>query len=325
VEKVLNQQEIDGMVRAARGQKIEQTSLRGITVKPCTFRDSGQLSPGQVQAANGLHESFARSLAQSLSAYLRVMAEATLVSVEQLVYGEFLERVPAITYMASFTVPELEASAAMQIDHSLVFPFVDILLGGPGRSESMSREVSEIEEQIVEGIAKIVCRELAIAWMAFGTGLQFDKRQSPAQMQRFLPPTEKTLCLTFEIKAGDSRGVLNLLFPRSISNTLLRKLWTEGTGDKSKRSHSSARRLREKMKNCPFSVTLGLDGITLPAKTVIGLMPGQICNLGVPVHTSASLLIGGRSLFEAKPVRLDKQRAAQIGMRIASIPEETTY
>ena len=325
MEKVLNQQKIDDMVRAARGQKSEQAAVRGVTVKPCTFRDSGQLSPGQIQAANGLHESFARSLAQSLSAYLRVMVEATLASVEQLVYGEFLERVPAITYMGSFNVPELEASAAMQIDHSLVFPFVDILLGGPGRSESMSREVSEIEEQIVEGIARIVCRELAIAWMAFGKGLEFDKRQSPAQMQRFLPPTEKTLCLSFEIKASDARGMLNLLFPRSISNTLLRKLWPEGSEDKSKNSHSSARRLREKMRNCSFQVTLGLGDVVLPAKTLLGLTPGQVCNLGVPVRTPASLLIDRRSIFAASPVRLGKQRAAQIGVQITSLPEETNY
>jgi flagellar motor switch protein FliM len=321
MEKVLNQEEIDAMVRAARGQKSEQRQARHLNIKPCTFRHSGQLSPEQVRATNGLHEPFARSLAQSLGAYLRVMFETTLVSVEQLAYGEFLERVPPVTYMVSFLVPELGASAALQIDHSLIYPLIDILLGGTGRCEVMPREVSEIEEQIAEGIAKIVCRELAIAWTPFGAGLELEKRQSPAQMQRFLPPTEKTLCLSFEIKAADARGMLNLIFPRSISNTLLRKLWPEWSTGKSRSNDRSVRKLTEKMLDCPFPVTLGITGIRLPAQTVIELAPGQICNLGIPVRMGASLLIAGRKVLQAKPARVGKQRAAQICKPLTS-PEE---
>jgi flagellar motor switch protein FliM len=313
MEKVLNQEEIDAMVRAARGQGGEQSPGRRVTIKPCTFRHSGQLSVEQVRATNGLHEPFARSLAQSLGAYLRVMFETTLVSVEQLAYGEFLERVPAVTYIVSFTVPELEASAAMQIDHSLVYPLIDILLGGTGHCEPLPREVSEIEEEIVEGIARIVCRELAIAWAPFGNGLELEKRQSPAQMQRLLPPTEKTLCLSFEIKAAEARGMLNLIFPRSISNTLLRRLSPEWSAGKSKNNNDrSAKRLTERMLNCSFPVTLGITDIKLPAQTVIKLKSGHVCNLGIPVHLGASLLVGDRKVFDAKPVRMDKQRAAQI-------------
>ncbi len=322
MEKVLNQDEIDQMVRAARGRKNDQpTNGRRVTIKPCTFRHSGQLSADNVRATNGLHEPFARSLAQSLGAYLRVAFEANLVSVEQLAYGDFLERVPSITYMISFTVPELGASAAMQIDHSLIYPLIDILLGGTGHCEAMSREVSEIEEQVAEGIARIVCRELAIAWAPFGAGLDLAKRQSPAQMQRFLPPTEKTLCLTFDMKAGEARGMLNLIFPRAISNTLLRKLWPAWTSGQLENDDRSARRLTLKMLDCSFPVELGLTGIKLPAQSVIALTPGQVCNLGIPVRQGAAILASGRKLLDAKPARIGKQRAAQI-CRPPRQPEE---
>jgi len=73
--------------------------------------------------------------------------------------------------------------------------------------------------------------------------------------------------------------------------------------------------------DCSFPVTLGITGITLPAQKIISLAPGQVCNLGIPVRTGAALLVGDRKVFEARPVRIGKQRAAQIH-RQPTIEEE---
>jgi flagellar motor switch protein FliM len=319
MERVLNQEEIDAMVRAARGLDKPQDEQR--TIKPCSFRQSGQLAGEQVRAVNGLHEAFARSLTQSLGAYLRVVFEATLVSVEQLAYGEFLERVPEVTYMMSLHVPQMGATAAMQIDHSLVFPLVDILLGGTGQCEVMTREISEIEENIMEGVAKIICHELATAWTAFGTALELAERQPPAQMQRFLAPTEKTLCLSFEIKLAEARGMLNLVFPMSISNTMLRKLSADWSYGKSGAPSHFAKRLAAKMMGCAFPLELGIDAIKLPIHKLMNLASGEVCNLGISVRVPAAVTIAGRPTFAANPVRQERQRAAQILAPIA-ITEE---
>ena len=105
MEKVLSQEEIDAMVRAARGQHEASPQAEQRSVKPCSFRQSGQLTGEQVRALTILHEGFARNLTQSLGAYLRVVFEATLARVEQVAYAEFLQRVPEVTYMMSFQGP----------------------------------------------------------------------------------------------------------------------------------------------------------------------------------------------------------------------------
>ncbi len=322
MERVLTQEEIDAMVRVASGRQDESRKPETRSIKPCTFRQSGQLTGEQVAAVNGLHESFARSLTQSLGAYLRVTFEVNLVSVEQLAYNEFLERIPEVTYMVCFHVEQMSAAAAMQIDHALVFPLVDILLGGIGQCEVLTREVSEIEEQIMEGVARIVCRELEAAWTPLGTKLALDARQTPAQMQRFLAPTEKTLCLSFEVKLAEVTGMLNLIFPVSISNTLLRKLSADWSYGRSRSADRRSGRMTVKMLDCPFTMVLGLPAIKLPINTVAGLVPQTVCNLGIPVRKPASLIIAGRETFEGNPVRQGRLRAAQIGQRLAFIAEE---
>ena len=303
------------MVRAAVGRQ-DGGSPETRTIKPCTFRQSGQLTGEQVGAVNSLHEGFARSLTQSLGAYLRVGFDVNLVSVEQLSYSEFLERIPEVTYMMCFQVEPMAAEGAMQIDHSLVFPLVDILLGGTGTCEVLTREVTEIEEQIMEGVAKIVCRELETSWATLGTKLHLDRRQPPPQMQTFLSPTEKTLCLSFEVKLAEATGMLNLIFPVSISNTLLRKLSLERSNGRPRPSDRAGGQMTLKMLDCRFPIELGITSIQLPIETLIGLAPQGLYNLGIPVRKPASLMVAGRETFEATPVRHGRNRAAHLGQQI---------
>ena len=106
------------------------------------------------------------------------MFEANLVSVEQLSYGEFLQRVPEITYLAAVNVRPLEAVAALELDLALAFPIIDLLLGGRGKTDSEVREITEIEEQILESVVRIICREFQSAWQPLlEVEFIFDQRQ----------------------------------------------------------------------------------------------------------------------------------------------------
>lgn len=312
---------VNAMVHAA---SLGQGGLPGKemrSVKPCTFRQSGQLSGEEVAAVSALHEGFARSLTQSLGAYLRVGLEITLTSVEQLAYSEFLKRIPEITYVMCFRLENMSAPAAVQIDHSLVFPLIDILLGGTGLCEIVAREVSEIEEQIMEGVVKIICRELEAAWTLLGAKLHLDGRQPHAQTQRLLPPAEKTLCLGFKFKLAETNGMLNLVFPASISNPLLRKLSSDSSFSKARRADHTHEQMTRKMLDCSFPIALGITGIKLPFNVLAGLKPQSICNLGISVRKPASLVVYDRDAFDATPVRRGRLRAAQLGQSLP-FPEE---
>src|ERR1700689_1599335 len=117
MEKVLNQEEIDAMVRAARrGGDAEASLPLQARVEPWDARRAGQIGREQLQAITLLHEGFARALTNALGASLRVVFAATLVSAEHLTYREFLQRVPETTYMASCRLDPMGLNAAMQLD-----------------------------------------------------------------------------------------------------------------------------------------------------------------------------------------------------------------
>jgi hypothetical protein len=72
MEKVLDQAQIDAMVRAARGGRGAEPKSRAPSVSPWDVRQAGQIGREQMHSISTLHETFARNLAHSLGAYLRI-------------------------------------------------------------------------------------------------------------------------------------------------------------------------------------------------------------------------------------------------------------
>lgn len=313
MQNELNQEQIDAMVRAARtGGGGDAAQAKEPKVEPWDVRRAGQIRREQLQAITQLHEGFARSLTHSLGAYLRVVFAVALVSAEHLTYREFLERIPETTYLASCKMEPMGVTGGLQLDLKVAFPIIDLLLGGEGKSLAAAREITEIEEQIVESVARIVCRELAAAWQAVNLEVGFEKRIEPSEAHRLLSPDEKILSLSFEITMLEVRGGLNLAVPVSVSHALLRKISAEWGVRRPRGQTGSRARLKRRLLECSFSVELGVNELKAEVSELSQLAPGQLLSLRRSTGPPASLLVAGVEMFRATPARYGNLRAAQI-------------
>ena len=311
MEKVLNQEEIDAMVRSARSgtQAAAPASAR---VEPWDIRRAGQIGRDQLMAINSLHEGFARNLTNALGAYLRVVFAATLVSAEHLSYREFLQSLPETTYLASCRLDPMEGSAILQLDLKVAFPMIDLLLGGEGKGIAATREITEIEEQILDSVARIVCRELGVAWQALALEFAFEQRLEPGSARRLMPPEEKTLSLTFEITMPEVRGGLNFAVPATVSNALLRKIAASWSHPRGRPTDDSRQRLMRRLLDCHFPVELGATGVRAPVRDLAAMAPGDVLSFSRPAAKPASLMVAGREMFRALPARIGNVRAARV-------------
>lgn len=312
MEKVLNQEEIDAMVRAVRNGGGPGNSPVPPQVESWDLRRAGQIGREQLQAITLLHEGFARNLTHSLSAYLRAGFSVTLVSAEHLDYREFLQRVPETTYLASVRLDPIGVKAALQMDLKIAFPIIDLLLGGEGKSMAEAREITEIEEQILDSVARIVCREWGAAWQALALDVGFEHRLEAGAAQRLMSPEEKSLSLSFEVAMAEVRGGLNLAVPVSVSNALLRKIAASWTDRRLRSLPDSRRRLRQLLLDCPFQIELEATDLHLPVGALANLVPGQLLAFDRSAARPASLVIAGRAAFRALPARHGESRAARL-------------
>ena len=315
MEKILNQEEIDALFRATQKGQIPAgtgAAARRNIVK-FSLRETSQINKEQVRALSALHDSFARSVTNSLGAYLRVAFDVNLVSVEQLTLTEVLSRLPDLTYLCTIRIQSIEAVALLQMDLSIAFPIMDLVLGGSGTGIVELRDLTEIEEQILESVIVVLIRELQASWApVLEVEIQFDQRQQTSQALTLMAPTERCLAISFEIKMPDARGILNVTLPAVASNALLRKLTAQSTSYRRGTSTAHASQLRAQMLDAAFAVDLRLPSVAVSVSDLTELEVAHILPLRQPVEQPGILLVAEKEMFAAYPVACGRSRGAQI-------------
>lgn len=311
MEKLLKQDEIDALFQAARTQMPETSAAeaRG-RATPYHFSSAGQISNEQLRAISMLNDLFARNLTHNLSAWLRTHFQVNLVSAEQILFSDFLLRIPDINYVTSVRLEPLGALSVLQLDLALGPPMIDLLLGGEGQDGPL-RELTDIEEAILASVVEIICRELTSAWQPVGLSFNFERRQMQTQAARIMSVNEKTLCLSFEIRMPHRSGLLNLAFPAVVANTILRRLTTDW-GKRRRHAPETRARIAASVKRISFGASLQLPSLRLPASALKDLEPGTILRLGLSSHTLAEWSVGGQALARAQAIRYGAHRAARL-------------
>ena len=272
---------------------------------------------------SALHESLARRLGDSLGAYLRAAFEMHLVSAERLTFEEFLVGLPELTYSASFRTLPIDAPILIQVDLSLVFPIVDLVLGGSGADPTEPRDLTEIEEEIFDAVAILIARDLEVSWAPIlELNIQFAHREPFAQMQNLMLANEKVLSLNFEVRMPNARGAINIAFSALIANALLHKLSIQGSSIKRTPSRDMRRRIQQRLLASTFKAQLDLPPSRLSVREVLALKEGQVQVLPIPIQNPIDLRIAGMPMFSAYPVRHGMKKGARIENRIASKPPE---
>jgi flagellar motor switch protein FliM len=316
--KTLTQDEIDALFSAAQNTPKSKSAPKK-TFETYDLRQSRPLDSDRAQILTTLHESLARRLGNSLGAYLRVGFDMNLVSIEQLTYREFMSRIPELTYFASLHILPIDARAAFQTDLSLVFPIVDVVLGGSGADTIAPRDLTEIEEQIFESVVGLIVRDLQITWApVLQLDIQFEQRQQHAQVQGLMLPMEKILSLSFEIRLPDAHGSINLAFPAVVANALMRKLSLQWSVAGPLPSRETRRQVRQRLLGSRFETALSLPPSGVTVRELIALEPGSVLVLPKRAQDPVHLNVAGKPMFLAYPVRHARQRGARIEQRLSS-------
>jgi len=266
------------------------------------------------------NEAFARRATQALSSRLGVTCEVVSQSSDQIPCKAFLQKAGDTAYIVSIYLEPRHEVALLYIDSMLLFPIVDLLLGGKGQQAEISREVTDIEDQIAKELIKIICQEFQAAWKPFNVEVKIGTRQSSVELQRMFSPADKTLMFNFTANLPETGGGFQLLIPTASSSMFMSSVVTEAPAKKPSTQSAMNTGFAGKLLESPFTVDLTLLGGKVEANHLLNLSVGKILTLGISVRTPVVLKIGGRDTFEAVPVRSGHHRAAQLIDRIGQAP-----
>jgi flagellar motor switch protein FliM len=310
MERVLSQDEIDKVFRNLRDGEDDPAKR----AQPYDFRRPDRIAKDQLRAIHLLHENFSRSLASSLSAYLRAYVAVNLVSVEQLSFLEFSQCLPSPTCVVSLGMRPFEGHAILELNPALVFPIIEMLLGGNAKTPlKVAREITEIEQSVMDGIFRIILQDLKAAWHSV-TPMEFDimGRETEPQLLRILAPNEAVVAVSIEVRIGENTGMMNIGVPSIFIKMLRTKFDQQWVVRKSESTVEEQARMLRLIR----AASIHLDGRMAGAKLSVGdlmeLKEHDVLTFDYPVTRPLDLTINGKNKFRGHLVSVQGKRAFQI-------------
>ena len=274
------------------------------------FRRPDRIPKSQIRAIQMMHENFVRSAVSSLSAYLRTYLSMNLVSVEQLSFAQLLERLPASTCMACLGLQPYEGSALLEINPTLVFPILEILLGGTGKvAAGIEREITEIEQTLMDGLFRIIAKDLAEAWKSVTTiNFSIQSVNTEPQFLQIMAPNEAILVTNIEIHLGETVGYMNIAMPSLLIKTLRQKFDHQHSTRRTQATPEEQARVLELIKPSRAEVDARLLNQQIRAKDLLSLKTGDVLTFDMPIEAPIDLVFNGYRLFRGQIVSVGSKR-----------------
>lgn len=328
---ILSQNEIDALLSAfatgegAGGESGDLSDERIREVKVYDFNHPDRFSKDQIRTMHNLHDHFARIFSISLSAFLRTIVEVKLVSVDQISYEEFIRSIPNPTSLNIINMDPLEGKALIELSPTLSFPVVDRLMGGAGNVFKKNRELTEIEQTIIEKVLYRAFDCLHEAWanvLPLNMSLEQSETNPQLLMQLYLP-SEMVILMTFEVTMGEISGTLSYCIPyptlEPIASQLSSTSWYAASKKDLSEEHAEILYDRLRRVNIPVIAYVGSSRMSM--RDLLSLEEGDVVQLNRRTDEDFVLRIGGEYRYFAKPGIKKGHNAIQI-TRIITGPDD---
>ena len=321
---MLSQEEIDALVNQLA--EPQPGISDGRKVKPFDFRFNKRLDKfgtNQLQTLRTLHDNFTRLLNNSLSVYLRTRVEATIVSIDQISYGDFISSIGIPSILSIYSMDPLPGSGMVQVDLNLVFSIIDRLLGGPGWYPQKLRDLTDIERTLMQRFMARMLNSYRESWNYLLTlSLKIEALDSnPQFIPRIIPLDQIVAFISCELKVGDMSGVMNFCLPYLVLQQIGPQLsdfqWSPSVVAGRGMTEEDIALLARNVERAPVDVKVELGRTVVSLRDLIALQPGDLLLFDKPVDEPLAATVNEREKFKVFPgVNRDK-----LAVRVSTIVE----
>jgi flagellar motor switch protein FliM len=277
------------------------------------FRRPDRVPKTLLRSLQLLHDKFCANVSTSLSAYLRSIVEVTLLSVEQTTYAEFLLSLSDPTFFSAIGIRPLNGLAALEMNLELIYPLIDRLLGGTGNLPKLTRNITEIERNIIQGVIKLITVNLTDTWRPVThIDFNFHSSETRPQLLHIASPNEVVILVIFEVKLGETRGNMHLCIPfaalEPISNKFEQEINIRPRGNQK----ADFDRIFHSMYITPVPISAELTGSVITVRDLLTFQEGDIIKLEQKVTDKISILLAGKDKFQGEAVRVQNRKGIRV-------------
>ncbi len=273
-------------------------------VQPYDFRNPMLLAPAALRKLRLQQEEFVAALAGRLSLFLRLEFALKLTALQTVAYGKVAQSWSNPSHLTLFKIEPLRGVSILEIPPRLGLSMVDRLMGGPGQPPESAREMSEIENALLDQAVQLILGE----WCAHWSKVKELKPvllgcETNGKFIQTAPPETIMLVIDMEARIGNCTEQIQIGFPYASLEILIRQL-TKGAELAIDVPAQTSAKAPAKWNACFDDVCVPLvaewQGLELAARDILALKVGDVLQINrqcvdqVKVRLADHLKFNGR-------------------------------
>ena len=280
------------------------------------FKKALRLSMEQVRVLTRIHDNFAYQLASAISTQLRTIVQVDVLSVNQMIYEEFIKQLPPFTILNIFETPE-KGRMIMELKSQMAFGIIDRLLGGRDLPVILEEKttLTQIENKILHNLFAGFVENLQKSWKdLMNVNLKVVEIETNPQFLQVAIPNETVIVIAFQIKIGEITELMHICIPYIILEPFLHKLSSYKLFSTRTKTNSpqESNLLKSKLQELEIPVSVELGRSTISIEEFLSLNVGDIVQLEQLYEEPLKAMVGKDVKFLVKPGMKKTRLAAEI-------------
>ncbi|WP_028574027.1 flagellar motor switch protein FliM [Desulfonatronovibrio hydrogenovorans] len=317
MNKILDQNEVDALLRGLTGGEIEtETDIMEDDSGVVDFDISNQdrIIRGRMPVLEIINDRFARLSTNAMANSMRKRVDVNPISIDMSKFGDFMRSLPVPTSINIFKIDPLRGNALMIIDTRLVFALVENFFGGAGSQPKIEgRDFTPIEQSIVTKVAKMLLDNLEDAWRpVHEVGIELSRSEVNPQFATIVPPSDVVVVVSFEVELENAIGSLVICLPYATIEPIRSKLYAAYQSERLEVDHAWLTRFKERLMEIPVDVNITLGHSQITGRQLLNLEVGDILVLDTDEEDLLKAQVQGVVKFHGIPGFVKGNKAFQV-------------
>jgi len=317
MSKILDQDEVDALLRGLSGGEIEaETDILEDDSGVVSFDLSNQdrIIRGRMPVLEIINDRFARLASNAMANAMRKRADVNPISIDMSKFGDFMRSLPVPTSINIFKLDPLRGNAILVVDSRLVFAMVESFFGGAGSQPKIEgRDFTPIEQAIINRVVRIALENMEESWQpVHEVHIELVRSEVNPQFAAIVPPSDVVIVVTFEVELENAIGSLIVCLPYATIEPIRTKLYASFQTERLEVDHAWISRFKERLMETPVEMLVRFGHSHITGRQLLSLKPGDIIMLENDVDELLEAEIQGVRKFRGIPGLVKSNKAFQI-------------
>jgi flagellar motor switch protein FliM len=317
MSKILNQDEVDALLRGISGGEIETEeevieSASGVVSFDLANQD--RIIRGRMPVLEIINDRFSRLCTSALANTMRKRVDVNPISIDMSKFGDFMRSLPVPTSINIFKIDPLRGNALLVVDTRLVFSLVENFFGGAGSQPKIEgRDFTPIEQSIIVKVVKIILANLEDAWRpVHEVSIELLRSEINPQFATIVPPSDVVVVISFEVELENALGSMTLALPYATIEPIRSKLYAAFQTERLEIDHAWISRFRDRLMETPVDMSVTFGTTQMTGRQLLDLKVGDIMLLDEDEDDLLTARVQGILKFLGQPGFVKGNKAFQV-------------